>query len=108
MVNERRSDLPQLLFVERTALAEPITVEMDRPMALHPKVAGFWRNGEFAHVLKIVDTRYEHGETHLRVVTDRGCYDLRRFRRPQSQTLRMDSTWELCAELDTVELPYRG
>ncbi|MEX0765766.1 MAG: hypothetical protein ACRDFA_08705 [bacterium] len=108
MVNERQSDLPHLLFVERTALAEPITVEMDRPMALHPKVAGFWRNGEFARVLKIVDTRYEHGEIHLRVVTDRGCYDLRRFRRPKSQTLRMDSTWELCAELDTVELSYRG
>jgi len=108
MVNERRHDLPHLLFVERVAFAEPISVEMDRPMALHPKVAGFWRNGEFRRVLKIVDTRYEHGETHLRVVTDRGCFDLRRFRRPEPRTLRMDSIWELCAELDTVELSHPG
>ena len=101
-------DIPHLLFIERVAFAEPITVELDRPMALHPKVAGFWRNGEFARVLKIVDARYEHGETHVRVVTDRGCFDLRRFRRPDSRTLRMDAIWELCAELDTVELTDRG
>lgn len=107
-MDERRQDLPHLLFLERTAVAEPITVELDRPAALHPKVAGFWRNGEFVRVVKIVDTRYEHGEMFLRVVTDRGCFDLRRFRRPESRTLRMDSTWELCAELDTVEIPSPG
>jgi hypothetical protein len=107
-MDERRQDIPHLLFIERTAVAEPITVELDRPAAFHPKVAGFWRNGEFVRVVKIVDTRYEHGEMFLRVVTDRGCFDLRRFRRPESRTLRMDSTWELSAELDTVEIPYPG
>lgn len=101
-----KEEIPRLLFLERSATAEPITVELDRPTALHPKVSGFWRNGEFTRVVKIVDTRYEHGETFLRVVTDRGSFDLRRFRRPESRTLRMDTTWELCAELDTVEIPW--
>lgn len=77
-------------------------------MALHPKVAGFWRDGEFARVLKIVETRFEHGEQYLRVVTDRGCFDLRRFRRPDPRTLRMHSAWELSAELDAVEMQYQG
>lgn len=76
-------------------------------MAVHPKVAGFWRNGAFMRVLKIVETRYEHGETYFRVVTDRGCYDLRRFRRPNPRTLQTHAVWELCAELDAVEMPRR-
>ena len=99
-----RDSIPHLLFVERAAVADPITVEVDRPMALHPKVAGFWRAGEFTRVQKIVETRYKHVETYLRVVSDRGCFDLRRYRQPDPRTLRTHAVWELCAELDAVEL----
>lgn len=115
MVNRRRRQqsldreptVPFLLFIERAAVGDPITVEVDRPMALHPKVVGFWRDGEFTKVQKIVETRYEHGETYFRVVTDRGCFDLRRFRRPDPRTLHMRSEWELSAELDAVEMSWR-
>ncbi len=107
MVNARH-EIPHLLFIERAAVREPITVEVDRPMALHPKVAGFWRAGEFTRVQKIVETRYEHGEIYLRVVSDRGCVDLRRYRRPDPRTLRTHAAWELCAELDAVEMPWPG
>lgn len=100
--------LPPLLFVERAAVAEPVIVEVDRPLALHPKVAGFWRGGEFARVLKIVETRYEHGETFFRVVTDTGCVDLRRYRSPDPRTLRARVAWEVCADLDAFEVPLPG
>jgi len=99
-----RADVPRLLFVERAVIADPITVEVDRPLAVHPRVTGFWRNGTFARVLKIVETRYEHGETYFRVVTDCGCADLRRYQRPSRQTMRRRVAWEVCAELDAIEL----
>src|SRR5574341_943621 len=52
-----------LLFIERMALSEPVSVEVDRPRAVHPIVTGFWRDDEYHRVLKIVETRYEYGET---------------------------------------------
>jgi hypothetical protein len=82
-------------------------VEVDRPLAVHPRVTGFWRNGEFARVLKIVETRYEHGETYYRVVTDRGCMDLRRYHARRDLTMRSQVTWEVCADLDAVEIARR-
>jgi len=98
-----REEVPQLLFVERAVRADPITVEVDRPLAMHPRVTGFWRSGTFARVLKIVETRYEHGETYYRVVTDRGCVDLRRFHLSDPQTMRSRPAWEVCADLDAFE-----
>jgi len=80
-------------------------VEVDRPRAVHPRVTGFWRGGDFYRVIKIVETRYEYGETHLRVVTDRGCADLRRARVADPRTMRTRTAWELCAELDAIEIP---
>lgn len=97
--------LPLLLFIETAALAEPVTVEVDRPRAVHPTVTGFWRSGEYHRVVKIVETRYEYGETYLRVVTDRGCVDLRRYRATDPRTMRTRQRWELCAELDAIEIP---
>lgn len=103
--SERHDEtVPQLLFVERTAHVEPITVELDRPLAVHPRVTGFWRGGEFARVLKIVETRYEHGETYFRVVTDRGCVDLRRYHARTAQTTRSRVAWEVSADLDAYEI----
>lgn len=95
--------LPELLFVERAVVADPVSVEVDRPAAVHPRVTGFWRNGDYARVVKIVETRYEAGERFYRVVTDRGCFDLRRYRRVDPH-LRTSLAWEICAELDAVEV----
>lgn len=97
--------LPELMFVERAAMADPISAEIDRPAAVHPKVTGFWRNGEFYRVVKIVESRYETGEAYFRVVTDRGYFDLHRYRRSDPRTLRQNVGWELCAELDAIEVP---
>lgn len=99
-----RSSVP-LLFIERMALAESVSVEVDRPRAVHPLVTGFWRNDEYHRVLKIVETRYEYGETFFRVVTDRGCADLRRYRVTDPRTMRTRVAWELCAEVEAFEIP---
>ena len=94
-----------LLFIERMALSEPVSVEVDRPRAVHPLVTGFWRDDEYHRVLKIVETRYEYGETFFRVVTDRGCADLRRYRATDPRTMRTRIAWELCAEVEAFEIP---
>lgn len=99
------SEPTPLLFIETAALREPVGVELDRPYAVHPLVTGFWRNGEYHRVLKIVETRYEYGETFFRVVTERGCVDLRRYRTANSRTLRTRIAWELCAEGDALPIP---
>jgi hypothetical protein len=96
--------LPELLFVERAVVADPVSVEVDRPAAVHPRVTGFWRNGEYVRVVKIVETRYEAGERFYRIVTDHGCFDLRRYRRIDSRSLRSSAAWEVCAELDAIEV----
>lgn len=102
---ERNSEVvPHLLFVERAVRTDPISVELDRPHAEHPRITGFWRNGVFARVLKIVETRYEHGETFYRVVTDQGCVDLRGYHVRSMQTMRSQLAWEVCADLDAVEI----
>jgi hypothetical protein len=95
--------LPELLFVERAVVADPVSVEVDRPSAVHPRVTGFWRNGGYVRVVKIVETRYEAGERFYRIVTDHGCFDLRRYRRIDPRSLRSSPAWELCAELDAIE-----
>lgn len=99
------STFTQLLFIETAALAEPVSVEVDRPRAVHPLVTGFWRNDEYHRVIKIVESRYEYGETFFRVVTDRGCADLRRYRATDPRTMRTRVTWELCAEVEAVPIP---
>jgi hypothetical protein len=98
-------EIPHLLFVERAVISEPVAVEVDRPGAFRSVVTGFWRGGQFHRVLKIVEARYEHGEAFLRVVTDRGCVDLRRWHRVDARTLRARREWEVCADLDAVESP---
>ncbi|HLA25119.1 MAG TPA: hypothetical protein VJ206_06975 [bacterium] len=94
-----------LLFIETAALVEPVSVEVDRPRAVHPLATGFWRNDEYHRVVKIVETRYEYGETFFRVVTDRGCADLRRYRATDPRTMRTRVAWELCAEVEAIEIP---
>ncbi len=103
----RTEAIPRLLFIERAATAEPVNVEVDRPRAVHPKVTGIWRDGAFSRVRKIVETRFEYGAMYLRVVTDHGCVDLRRHRVSDPRTLKMRTAWEICADLDAVEITMR-
>jgi len=102
-LDHRTKPLPELLFVERAVVADPVSVEVDRPAAVHPRVTGFWRNGDYVRVVKIVETRYEAGERFYRIVTDHGCFDLRRYRRADPRSLRSFAAWEVCAELDAIE-----
>jgi len=97
--------LPQLLFLERAALAEPVAVEVDRPLAVRPRVTGFWQDGRFHRVVKVVETRYEYGEMYVRAVTEDGAVDLRRIRVRDPRTMRTRTQWELCAELEVIEIP---
>lgn len=105
MSEARGTELPPLLFIETAALAEPVSVEVDRPRAIHPQVTGFWRNGEYHRVQKIVETRYEYGEMFFRVVTERGCVDLRRYRSGDPRTMRTRIVWELIADVEAVPIP---
>lgn len=95
--------LPELLFVERAVVADPVSVEVDRPAAVHPRVTGVWRNEAYWRVVKIVETRYEAGERFYRIVTDHGCFDLRRYRRIDPRSVRSSLAWEICADLDAIE-----
>lgn len=90
--------------MERERLNEPITIEIDRPMAYHPKIVGFWRKTEFYLVTRMVATRYEHDVSYHRVLTDRGAFDLRHIRQMDLWTLRARRVWELCAGLDVVPI----
>lgn len=104
-----REEQPQdLLFIHRTARADPIAVEVDRPLAFRPRLVGFWRGEEFHLIARVVTVRREHDAIYHRVVTDRGAYDLRYVRRMDPLTLRTRRVWELCAELDTVPVARLG
>jgi hypothetical protein len=91
--------------VERAVVAEPITVEVDRSRAVRPRLTGYWRRGEFYRVHQVLAVRPEVGETYYRVLTDRGAAELRRYRRVDPRTLWSAVAWEVCADLDVVELP---
>ncbi|MDR7556082.1 MAG: hypothetical protein QN157_10800 [Armatimonadota bacterium] len=89
-----------MIFVERTALAEPVVVELAPGAGMRP--AGFWRDREFYTVVRTMAVRREHEAVYYRVVTDRGAFELRRVRRMHPLTLRTHRAWELCAELEMV------
>ncbi len=91
-----------LLLIHRRELSEPITVEVDRPLAFRPRLVGFWRGSEFFLIERVFATRREHGVAYHRVLTDRGAYDLHRLRRFDPLTMRARHDWEVCAELDAV------
>ena len=103
-----QAEYPELLFIERAELADPIVVEVDRPLAFRPRLVGFWRGTEFHIIIRVVASRREHDATYHRVLTDRGAFDLRYVRRADPSTLRARREWELCAELDTIPVARLG
>jgi len=99
---------PDLLFIERAEHADPIVIEVDRPLAFRPRLVGFWRGTEFYIVTRVMAVRREHDVTYHRVMTDRGAFDLRYIRRMNPTTLRSRRVWELCAELDAIPIARLG
>lgn len=102
-VLERVRERPRLLFIERAPLRTAVVVEMARDGA-RGRPSGFWRGTEFYRVERIVETRREHDAFYYRVITDHGCFDLRRARRLEPWTLRPSVWWELTAELEAIEV----
>jgi len=98
----------ELLFIERAERADPVVVEVDRPLAFRPRLVGFWRAKDFYTITRIVAVRREHDVTYYRVLTDRGAFDLRHIRRMNPTTLRSRRVWEVCAELETVPIARLG
>jgi len=102
-VLERVREQPRLLFVERAPLQVPVAAEVARDGS-RGRLSGFWRGSDFYRVERVVETRREHDAVYYRVITDRGCFDLRRARRLEPWTLRPAVAWELTAELDAIEV----
>lgn len=100
--DDREASQSTLLLIERARVAEPVAVEVDRPLAHRPRLMGFWRGTEFHLITRLIATRQEHDATYYRVLTPRGAFDLRNIRRMEPLTLRIRRVWELCAELDVV------
>ncbi len=96
-----------LVLIERRAVCEPVTVELE-PGVRHPTPAGFWRGAKFHNVVRILERRAELGASYVRVLADRGCYDLRRVTVADPRTWRSEARWELIAELAAIPLPRRS
>ncbi len=86
----RRLRRPHLILIERRVLTEPIVVETE-PAGRRPRPTGFWRG-----------TAFYRGESYLRVLADRGCFDLHRVTDVDPWTWRTEGRWELTAELAAV------
>lgn len=97
---------PYLVLVERRALSEPIVVETEAD-GRYPRPTGFWRGTTFYHIVKILERRWERGESYVRVLADRGCFDLHRITEIDPWTWRAQGRWELVAELMALPLERR-
>lgn len=100
----REPDAFDLVLIQQAVLADPVTVELDRPLAFRPRLVGFWRGSAFSRVTRVLALRWEHGVTFYRVLTDAGAFDLRHARRMDPVTLRVGRHWELCAEHAVIPL----
>ncbi|HLW60087.1 MAG TPA: hypothetical protein VKV57_09220 [bacterium] len=96
-----RSAHTHLVLIERRALCEPIVVETD-PEGLRSRPTGFWRGSVFYRIVRVLERRWERGESYLRVLADRGCFDLHRVSDMDPWTWRTQGRWELIAELAAV------
>ncbi len=92
---------PHLILIERRALCEPVVVETE-PSGRRPRPTGFWRGTIFYRIIRILERRLERGESYLRVLADRGCFDLHRVSEMDPWTWKTQGRWELVAELSAV------
>ena len=92
-----------LLLIERRVVSEPVAVELETGGG-RPRPVGFWRGTTFHRVMRVLERRTEIGMAYMRVLTDRGAYDLRRVTTMDAWTWRSESRWELVAELTAIPL----
>ncbi len=92
---------PHLILIERRALREPVVVESE-PSGRRPRPTGFWRGTVFYRIVRVLERRWERGESYLRVLADRGCFDLHRVSEMDPWTWKTAGRWELVAELAAV------
>ncbi len=90
-----------LLLIEQQAVREPVVVETEAAGG-RPRPTGFWRGEAFYPIVKILGQRFEKGEAFLRVLADRGCFELHRMTELDPWTWRAQGRWELTAELIAV------
>lgn len=90
-----------LILIERRAMREPVVVETENTGA-RPRATGFWRGKTFYRIRKILGQRGERGVSYLRVLADRGCFDLRRVTEIDPWTWTAQGRWELTADLAVV------
>ena len=90
-----------LILIERRALREPVVVEIENRGA-RSRATGFWRGKTFYRIRKILGQRGERGVSYLRVLADRGCFDLRRNTEIDPWTWKAKGRWELTADLAVV------
>jgi len=89
-----------LILIERRVVRESVVVETG-PEG-RPAPTGFWRGETFYNIVKILGQRFEKGEHFLRVLADRGCFDLHRVIEVDPWTWRARGRWELTAELAAI------
>ena len=92
---------PHLILIERRVVREPVVIET-APAGRRPRPTGFWRGSAFYRIIRILERRLERGESYLRVLADRGCFDLRRVSEMDPWTWKTTGRWELVAELSAV------
>jgi len=95
-----------LVLIERRVVCEPVVVELE-PVGGRPRPTGFWRGTTFHKIVRILERRSEVGVAYIRVLADRGCYDLRRVTGMDAWTWRPHGRWELVAELAAIPLRRR-
>jgi hypothetical protein len=96
---------PYLVLVERRALREGIAVEAEPSRRSGP--TGFWRGRDFYRIVKVLERRRERGESYLRVLADRGCFDLHHVTEIDPWTWQAQGRWELVAELQAIPIERR-
>jgi hypothetical protein len=90
-----------LILIERRAVREPIVIETE-PAGRRPRPTGFWRGSVFYRIIRVLERRLERGESYLRVLADRGCFDLHRVSEMDPWTWKTAGRWELIAELSAL------
>ncbi len=90
-----------LILIERRVLREPVVVEIESRGA-RSRATGFWRGKTFYRIRKVLGQRGERGVSYLRVLADRGCFDLRRNTEIDPWTWKAQGRWELTADLAVV------
>ncbi len=94
-----------LVLIERRVLREPVVIETE-PSGRRAHPTGFWRGTAFYRILRILERRWERGESFLRVLADRGCFDLHRVSEMDPWTWKTRGRWELVAELAAVPVRW--